>query len=92
LLSLFSPSFYFSLAHFANSLLPSFLFSTIAIIAHSLFRNLVFSSSATVYGAPEVMPITEETSVGSGITNAYGRTKYMIEEILRDYRDSAPGK
>lgn len=51
-------------------------------------RHLVFSSSATVYGAAEKMPITEETPVGSGITNAYGRTKYMIEEILTDYSHS----
>lgn len=51
-------------------------------------KSLVFSSSATVYGAAEKMPITEETQVGLGITNAYGRTKYMIEEILRDYYKS----
>lgn len=51
-------------------------------------RNMVFSSSATVYGAADEMPITEETSVGTGITNAYGRTKYMIEEILGDYSRS----
>lgn len=38
-----------------------------------------------VYGAAETMPITEDTPVGAGITNAYGRTKYMIEEILGDY-------
>jgi UDP-glucose 4-epimerase len=41
-----------------------------------------------VYGAAEKMPITEDTPVGSGITNAYGRTKYMIEEILRDFYNS----
>lgn len=51
-------------------------------------RNLAFSSSATVYGAADIMPITEETAVGIGITNAYGRTKYMIEEVLRDYYNS----
>lgn len=51
-------------------------------------RNIAFSSSATVYGAADVMPITEETSVGVGITNAYGRTKYMIEEVLKDYYES----
>lgn len=48
-------------------------------------HSLVFSSSATVYGAADTMPITESTQIGLGITNAYGRTKYMIEEILRDY-------
>ena len=51
-------------------------------------HSIVFSSSATVYGAAETMPITEETTVGTGITNAYGRTKYMIEEILRDFYNS----
>lgn len=34
------------------------------------------------------MPITEDTPVGAGITNAYGRTKYMIEEILKDFYNS----
>lgn len=51
-------------------------------------RNLAFSSSATVYGAADTMPITEKTTVGVGITNAYGRTKYMIEEVLKDYYNS----
>ncbi|MEH6908782.1 UDP-glucose 4-epimerase GalE [Neobacillus drentensis] len=45
-------------------------------------KNLVFSSSATVYGMPEIMPISEEFSLRA--TNPYGRTKLMIEEILRD--------
>jgi UDP-glucose 4-epimerase len=51
-------------------------------------HSIVFSSSATVYGAAEKMPITEDTLVGAGITNAYGRTKYMIEEVLRDFYKS----
>lgn len=51
-------------------------------------HRIVFSSSATVYGAADVMPITEETTIGLGITNAYGRTKYMIEEVLRDFHHS----
>lgn len=51
-------------------------------------RNLAFSSSATVYGAADTMPITENTQVGVGITNAYGRTKYMIEEVLKDFYNS----
>jgi UDP-glucose 4-epimerase len=51
-------------------------------------HSIVFSSSATVYGAAEKMPITEDTPVGVGITNAYGRTKYMIQEILRDFDNS----
>jgi UDP-glucose 4-epimerase len=51
-------------------------------------HRLVFSSSATVYGAAETMPLTEEAPVGAGITNAYGRTKYMIEEICKDFYHS----
>ena len=53
-------------------------------------RNFVFSSSATVYGSAAV-PITEETPAGVDITNAYGRTKYMIEEILKDFKKSKYG-
>jgi UDP-glucose 4-epimerase len=49
--------------------------------------SIVFSSSATVYGSAEV-PITEDTIAGLGITNPYGRTKYMIEEILKDFKKS----
>lgn len=46
-------------------------------------KNFVFSSSATVYGDPKVIPITEECEVG-GTTNPYGTSKYMIELILKD--------
>jgi UDP-glucose 4-epimerase len=46
-------------------------------------KKFIFSSSATVYGNPEIIPITEECKIG-GVTNPYGRTKYMIEEILQD--------
>jgi len=45
-------------------------------------KTLVFSSSATVYGDPHTVPITEDFPLGP--TNPYGRTKWMIEEILRD--------
>jgi len=45
-------------------------------------RNLVFSSSATVYGEPATVPITEDFPLSA--TNPYGRTKLFIEEILRD--------
>jgi UDP-glucose 4-epimerase len=45
-------------------------------------KNLVFSSSATVYGMPERMPISEEDPLSA--TNPYGSTKLMIEQILRD--------
>ena len=45
-------------------------------------RNIVFSSSATVYGDPASVPITEDFPLQA--TNPYGRTKLFIEEILRD--------
>ena len=45
-------------------------------------KNLVFSSSATVYGEPHKVPITEDFPLSA--TNPYGRTKLMIEDILRD--------
>lgn len=47
-------------------------------------RKIVFSSSATVYGTPESLPLTEDSAAGIGLTNPYGKTKFMIEEILRD--------
>ncbi len=45
-------------------------------------KNIVFSSSATVYGVPKTVPITEEFPTSA--TNPYGRTKLMLEEILKD--------
>ena len=46
-------------------------------------KSIVFSSSATVYGDPGFVQITEDCPTG-GVTNPYGRTKYMIEQILSD--------
>ena len=46
-------------------------------------KKFIFSSSATVYGDPEVIPITEECKTG-GTTNPYGTTKLFIEQILKD--------
>jgi UDP-glucose 4-epimerase len=53
-------------------------------------RKLIFSSSATVYGDPEELPLKESSRTGEGILNAYGRTKYMIELILQDLVVSDP--
>jgi len=49
-------------------------------------KNVVFSSSATVYGDPHTVPITEDFPLSA--TNPYGRTKLFIEEILRDVHRS----
>ena len=46
-------------------------------------KKFIFSSSATVYGDPEIIPLTEECKTG-GITNPYGTTKLFIEQILKD--------
>lgn len=46
-------------------------------------KKIVFSSSATVYGTKNISPLTEDMEIG-GVTNPYGRTKYMIECILQD--------
>ena len=52
-------------------------------------RSIVFSSSATVYGDPECLPLTEQHPLRP--TNPYGRTKLMIEEIMRDLAHGEPG-
>ena len=52
-------------------------------------KKLVFSSSATVYGTPDVIPVTEEMPKGV-IANPYGRTKSMIEDILTDIHTADP--
>ena len=52
-------------------------------------KTFVFSSSATVYGDPEKVPITEECKTG-GTTNPYGTSKLFIEQILKDIYTSDP--
>ena len=52
-------------------------------------KNIIFSSSATVYGTPAFVPITEECPKGV-CTNPYGWTKHMIEQILIDTQNANP--
>ncbi|MCL2038760.1 UDP-glucose 4-epimerase GalE [Candidatus Saccharibacteria bacterium] len=54
-------------------------------------RTLVFSSSATVYGEKTAVPYDEKAMTGHSITNPYGETKHVIEEILQDVAASEPG-
>ncbi|MFW2365226.1 MAG: UDP-glucose 4-epimerase GalE [Desulforhopalus sp.] len=56
--------------------------------AHNV-KKIIFSSSATVYGDPATVPINEEFPLSC--TNPYGRTKLMVEEILRDLHVADPG-
>ena len=53
-------------------------------------KKFVFSSSATVYGDPKSLPIYETDQIGVGITNPYGQTKSMIEQMLRDLSVADP--
>ncbi len=54
-----------------------------AVMRDHNVKNIIFSSSATVYGCPEKVPVTEDTPKGQ-CTNPYGWTKSMLEQILTD--------
>ncbi|MFA6686007.1 MAG: UDP-glucose 4-epimerase GalE [Desulfuromonas sp.] len=75
------------LKYYANNI-DSTLVLCEVMAAHGC-RNLVFSSSATVYGDPESVPLRENAPVGP--TNPYGRTKLMLEQILADVHISEAG-
>ena len=75
------------LAYYENNVSGSLVLFQ-AMAAARVF-NLVFSSSATVYGEPKQMPISEDCPTGTP-TNPYGRSKLMIEEILADLSFSEP--
>ena len=68
------------LEYYANNL--GGLLTTCRVMREHGCRRFVFSSSATVYGQPERLPITEDAPLGA--TNPYGQTKLMGEQILRD--------
>jgi UDP-glucose 4-epimerase len=53
-------------------------------------RNIVFSSSCTVYGEPEEVPILESHPIGR-ISSPYGRTKHVVEGMIEDYSATLPG-
>lgn len=74
------------LQYYQNNVLGSLLL--FEVMQQFSVKNLVFSSSATVYGNPEKVPVTEDTKLEA--TNPYGRTKQMIEEILKDMAYSDP--
>ncbi|MFV0435485.1 MAG: UDP-glucose 4-epimerase GalE [Leucobacter sp.] len=67
--------------------------STLALLDLMAARGtdkLVFSSSATVYGDPQYVPQDEEHRVGVGLTNPYGWSKFMNEQIIRDAQAARP--
>lgn len=53
------------------------------VMAENGVFNFVYSSSATVYGEPQYLPLTEDHPTGN-CTNPYGKSKYFTEEILKD--------
>jgi UDP-glucose 4-epimerase len=75
------------LAYYDNNI--GGLISVCAAMREQGCQRIVFSSSATVYGKPERLPIAEEAALSA--TNPYGRTKLMGESILRDVGAAHPG-
>ena len=74
------------LAYYANNL--GGLLTLARIMSERDCKTLVFSSSATVYGTPELLPLREDAALST--TNPYGATKLMGENILRDLERSDP--
>lgn len=74
-------SFSIPLHYYHNNLTGTFIL--LEMMEKYKVRNIVFSSSATVYGRPEVVPIMEEAPLSA--INPYGQTKLMIEQILHDF-------
>jgi UDP-glucose 4-epimerase len=74
------------LAYYANNL--GGLFTLCTAMAQHGCKNLVFSSSATVYGEPQNLPIREDAALSAA--NPYGATKLMGENILRDIERADP--
>ena len=74
------------LLYYQNNLISTLVLTEV-MLAHGC-RNIIFSSSATVYGDPDKSPIPEIAPLSA--TNPYGRTKLMTEEILRDVNRAHP--
>ncbi|XP_010436619.1 PREDICTED: UDP-glucose 4-epimerase 5-like [Camelina sativa] len=74
------------LLYYNNNLVGTI--TLLEVMAQHGCKNLVFSSSATVYGSPKEVPCTEESPISA--LNPYGRTKLFIEEICRDVYGSDP--
>lgn len=74
------------LKYFRNNIDSTLSVAEAVMATSSIERppRIIFSSSATVYGEPQFLPFTEEHPVGQAITNPYGQTKYMCEQILKD--------
>jgi UDP-glucose 4-epimerase len=74
------------LTYFHNNITGTL--NLLSVMAESDVKKIIFSSSATVYGDPATLPITESFPLSAA--NPYGRTKLMIEQILEDLFSSDP--
>jgi UDP-glucose 4-epimerase len=75
------------LAYYKNNV--SGTLTLLEVMEENQVKSIVFSSSATVYGEPHAVPVTEDFPLNPA-TNPYGRTKRMIEDILRDLAIAEP--
>lgn len=82
-----SESINFPTKYYENNLMSTM--NLIKIMEKYSIQNLIFSSSSTVYGNAQV-PYYENTQTGIGITNPYGRSKYIQEEMLKDISIAHP--
>ncbi len=76
----------FPLKYYDNNLISTL--TLLEVMDEYRVKNFVFSSSATVYGNPSKMPITEDFPLST--TNPYGTTKLMVEQILKDTAKADP--
>uniref|UniRef100_A0A1I8BBZ9 UDP-glucose 4-epimerase n=1 Tax=Meloidogyne hapla TaxID=6305 RepID=A0A1I8BBZ9_MELHA len=77
-----APSIQFPLEYYANNLISSI--NLLKMCEKYEKKRFVFMSSATVYGIPKELPVTENSTTGVDITNPYGWAKFMVEQILGD--------
>ena len=75
------------LEYYENNMVATFVL--VDVMRKHGCKNIIFSSSATVYGDPAMIPITEERPKGY-CTNPYGQTKWMLEEVLKDVHHADP--
>lgn len=75
------------LEYYENNMVVTFVL--VDVMRKHGCKNIIFSSSATVYGDPAMIPITEECPKGY-CTNPYGQTKWMLEEVLKDVHHADP--
>ena len=74
------------LEYYHNNLTGTFILCEV-MRKHNV-KNMVFSSSATVYGNPKTVPIKEDFPLS--VTNPYGRTKLILEDVLKDIQKADP--